>query len=297
MEATRQLAVSTISESSNQKERSSVSVCELRELHERLRTACIPAGKVSEQAAFAVKPPGAAKGKLGQHQESTSSVSTLAPDTGSDLPGLEFGAEPVPKQFGIHMGVEEYNPQGKGTLQREPDIAASAGVAAAWWPPLSALGAARASPKQVPRYRDLAEDFKSAAGADDPVTTLMVRNIPHRYTRHALIVELGGLGFAGAFDFFYLPLDKESMFNLGYAFVNFINESLADSALKLIAGYKFKLYRKRGGNRSAAVSVAHIQGLERNMQHYKDSAVLAANSKQRCPVVVASLCNMLGGET
>ena len=54
-----------------------------------------------------------------------------------------------------------------------------------------------------------------------PVTTLMIRNIPNRYTQKDLIQEVDALGFAGTYDFFYLPIDKSTESNVGYAFLNF----------------------------------------------------------------------------
>merc|ERR1711865_708565 len=51
-------------------------------------------------------------------------------------------------------------------------------------------------------------------------TTIMVRNIPNRYTREGLIEDLQE--FRGKFDFFYLPMDLSAHSNVGYAFINFV---------------------------------------------------------------------------
>lgn len=335
-------------ESSSENERSSVSICELRELQERLRTACLPTGRVSDVEAFVVKPPAAAKGKPLHCLQSTNSISTIAPDTGSgdaeddrtvapkkialmrrmrmvcpsgpvnstafttesldpmwittgmnvgstgsvntmasiepfDLPGLPFVTEPEPKHIEIKMGMEAYDGQGEGALQQEGTTAVTTGVATSSQrlPLPPGLGTARASPERVPRYRDLAEVCKrtmscGGAGAADPVTTLLVRNIPRKYTRHDIIMELKDLGFAGTFDFLHLPLDKKPMHNLGYAFVNFIDKSFANSAMQLIPGHEFKLYRKRCFRKFAGVSLSSTQALERSMQRHGDSAVNAA---------------------
>merc|ERR1719253_2024567 len=48
----------------------------------------------------------------------------------------------------------------------------------------------------VPKNVDLAEEFKNS-NQTRPPTTLMIRNIPNRYTQNELILELEALGFAG----------------------------------------------------------------------------------------------------
>lgn len=51
-------------------------------------------------------------------------------------------------------------------------------------------------------------------------TTVMLRNLPNNYTRDMLLTLLDDKGFAGRFDFVYLPMDFCRDANLGYAFVN-----------------------------------------------------------------------------
>jgi RNA recognition motif-containing protein len=79
--------------------------------------------------------------------------------------------------------------------------------------------------------------------------------------------ELDHLGFAGCFNFLYLPIDSATKNNVGYAFVNFNDEKTADDCLNNMSGYFFKgqPYNRR---RAAIVSVAHLQGLEANLEHY-----------------------------
>lgn len=141
----------------------------------------------------------------------------------------------------------------------------------------------------VPRSVNLQEEYANNPTANSgPITTLMIRNLPNRYTQRELITELEGLGFTGAFDFLYIPLDKGTMSNVGYAFVNFVEPSWAEKCMQVFQNYRFKRHRKVSG-KIAAVSPAHIQGLEGNLKHYENAAVNTAKLKQRRPVVMANI--------
>lgn len=146
----------------------------------------------------------------------------------------------------------------------------------------------------VPKNLDLAQEFhdKQQQGHERAPTTLMIRNIPNRYTQNELILELEALGFASTFDFLYVPLDKGTMSNVGYAFVNFVDPSWATKCMEAFHGYHFKRHRKVSG-KIAAVSIAHIQGLEANLAHYKNAAVNTAKMKQRRPLVMANISRSL----
>ena len=55
---------------------------------------------------------------------------------------------------------------------------------------------------------------------EDARTTVMIKNIPNKYSQRNLL-ELIDVGYGGAYDFFYLPIDFKNKCNLGYAFINF----------------------------------------------------------------------------
>jgi len=140
----------------------------------------------------------------------------------------------------------------------------------------------------VPKTINLEEEYGKKADKEAAPTTLMIRNIPNHFTQKQLIAELESLGFNGSFDFLYIPLDKGTMSNVGYAFVNFVTPEWAAKCMETFQDYRFKRHRK-----VAATSIAHLQGLEANLAHYENSAVSSAKLKQRRPVVMANISNQL----
>lgn len=158
------------------------------------------------------------------------------------------------------------------------------------------LNGLRLSPKesrhsQVPKPVDLAAEF---AKNDRAITTIMIRNIPNRYSQRELINELKALGLGGTFDFLYVPLDLGTMFNVGYAFVNFTSSQGAAKCMETLQNHRFRRHRQAG--KVAAVSIAHIQGLDANLKHYEKSAVNTARLRQRRPVVMANICDSIADD-
>jgi hypothetical protein len=60
-------------------------------------------------------------------------------------------------------------------------------------------------------------------GMPTAATTLMVRNIPQRYTQLEFMQDLVAQGFEKYIDFLYLPTDSRGNQNVGYAFANFVS--------------------------------------------------------------------------
>lgn len=126
--------------------------------------------------------------------------------------------------------------------------------------------------KDVPRRLDFESisECKPSSGSRELPTTLMIRNIPNRYTQQDLLVELEELGFAGLIDFLYMPRDKAAKASIGYAFVNFADGPSAQGCREVLSCHHFS---RVGRSREALVSVAHLQGLEANRAHYEQSCV------------------------
>lgn len=111
-------------------------------------------------------------------------------------------------------------------------------------------------------------------GADDLATTLMVRNLPCRCTMDDILTDVHGLGFEGTYDFFYLPQDRRRKSNLGYAFINFKDPADAVDFQAQFQGRSFSAKGRNGQSQKVCeVTFAAIQGLERNREHFRKTAV------------------------
>jgi len=107
----------------------------------------------------------------------------------------------------------------------------------------------------------------SAAAASGQPTTVMLRNIPNQYSREKLCKRLDSQGFEGVYDFLYLPIDRNSERNMGYAFINFRSQNACTEfarcfsgklASECLPGYK--------SNKVCEVRVAEVQGQQANLE-------------------------------
>mmetsp|Transcript_72274 Transcript_72274/g.127740 ORF Transcript_72274/g.127740 Transcript_72274/m.127740 type:complete len:366 (+) Transcript_72274:96-1193(+) len=272
------------------------SVDELRQLQKRI-------------AATAGRPSTSERPKLSLYKriESNGSVSTMAPDPISDCEeraSVRLGGMPKAWSSGSVSSMaseyeEMHQPASYGKIDQcelrtenalDRERLQADAVSSPWKG--SRVAAARDGTKAefchnlVPKNLNLAEEFSKSA-PQGPPTTMMIRNIPNRYTQRDLMKEMEGLGFGGTYDFFYLPVDKGTLCNVGYAFVNFVDPSHAQRSMEVFKDYVFLKYRKAKG-KIAAVSVAHLQGLEANIRHYENSAVNGAPriKHHRGPIII-----------
>lgn len=137
-------------------------------------------------------------------------------------------------------------------------------------------------PKEVDLHSASAQQHQGGF-CEEKVTTLMLRNIPNKYTQSVLLQEIDNMGFAGTYDFFYLPMDVHNRSNVGYAFINFVEPFDATRCTQAFSNYKFPRYHSK---KICAVSPAHIQGFEKNVQHFKHRAVMNARDNQYRPIVL-----------
>lgn len=103
--------------------------------------------------------------------------------------------------------------------------------------------------------------------------TLMLRNIPNKYTAELLLEELTSRDFMGHIDFLYLPIDFRNTCNLGYAFINFTDEGKAEAFQASFDGVTLPGFRS---NKVCKVSPARVQGYESNVERLRTSPVIRA---------------------
>ena len=60
------------------------------------------------------------------------------------------------------------------------------------------------------------------ASKKDIWTTIMIKNIPNKYEKQELLIEINKK-YKDCYDYFYMPVDVQNQCNLGYAFVNFVH--------------------------------------------------------------------------
>jgi len=103
-------------------------------------------------------------------------------------------------------------------------------------------------------------------------TTVMLRNLPNNYTRHMLLSMMDSEGFAGQYDFVYLPIDFRTHASLGYAFINLVSPSIVPRFWNTFDGYTNWDLPSR---KVCFVSwCGPHQGFEAHVQRYRSSPVM-----------------------
>jgi len=105
-------------------------------------------------------------------------------------------------------------------------------------------------------------------------TTVMLRNIPNKYTREMLIKQLQ-VDFNGLFDFMYLPIDFKNKCNVGYGFINFRNQVACERFIENFHGVDVrKCLPGLNSKKIVEVTPARVQGLIENIRRLKNSPVM-----------------------
>ena len=106
-------------------------------------------------------------------------------------------------------------------------------------------------------------------------TTLMIRNLPTRYSPISLIRVFEDCGFANTFDFFYCPIDFKTSKNQGYCFINFIHSSYANMFGNIFHGTRLGITTS---TKILDVSASRRQGLRENVALFRGSDLLSSFS-------------------
>jgi len=104
-----------------------------------------------------------------------------------------------------------------------------------------------------------------------PHTSVMLRNLPNSYNRKMLMDLLDQEGFAGMYDFIYLPMDFKSHVSLAYVFINFVNADVVMRFWKSFHGFSDWALPS---HKVARVNWSECQGLAAHIERYRDSPVM-----------------------
>lgn len=139
--------------------------------------------------------------------------------------GAKDGKEP--KKRGQRGGKRDKSPDSQdGSANDSPAHSPASRGSSVWGtPPGSPMTRGREGKPPPPKIKP------------EERTTLMMRNLPQNYTRDMLLEDMDSEGFAGQYDFVYLPTDFRSWTGFGYAFVNMVSHEPALRMLRVFPGY------------------------------------------------------------
>ncbi|RHN44628.1 putative RNA recognition motif 2, nucleotide-binding alpha-beta plait domain-containing protein [Medicago truncatula] len=124
-------------------------------------------------------------------------------------------------------------------------------------------------------------DIDCIKRGEDNRTTLMIKNIPNKYTSKMLLAAIDE-HHKGAYDFVYLPIDFRNKCNVGYAFINMTSPSLI---VPFYQGFNGKKWEKFNSEKVASLAYARIQGKAALVAHFQNSSLM--NEDKRCrPILI-----------
>ena len=101
-------------------------------------------------------------------------------------------------------------------------------------------------------------------------TTLMIRNIPLRFTPCTFRDLVDTEGYSGRYDYLYMPMDFRSHRSLGYCFINFYEPKWANDFTCKFAN---RMFPSTNSDKVLAISAATRQGMLANVASFKQSTL------------------------
>jgi len=133
----------------------------------------------------------------------------------------------------------------------------------------------------TPSRKDARTRRRQDLGSLSDDVTLMLRNIPNKYTQEQLLADLDM--YRKAIDFLYLPTDFKNTCNLGYAFLNFRDGEVAEAFAAAHNGER--LPRFPLSPKVLSVQCARVQGVQANIERFRDSSVMGVQVEAMKPML------------
>ncbi|KAF9589730.1 hypothetical protein IFM89_028639 [Coptis chinensis] len=132
------------------------------------------------------------------------------------------------------------------------------------------------SVSQVDSKKQYQLDLDKIVSGEDTRTTLMIKNIPNKYTSKMLLAAIDE-NHRGTYDFLYLPIDFKNKCNVGYAFINMVSPS---HIIPFYQAFNGKKWEKFNSEKVASLAYARIQGKAALVTHFQNSSLM--NEDKRC---------------
>ncbi|XP_047313814.1 protein MEI2-like 4 isoform X2 [Impatiens glandulifera] len=132
------------------------------------------------------------------------------------------------------------------------------------------------SSNQIDNKKQFELDIDRILGGEDIRTTLMIKNIPNKYTSKMLLAAIDDR-HRGTYDFLYLPIDFKNKCNVGYAFINMIDPSMI---IPFYQAFNGKKWEKFNSEKVASLAYGRIQGKPALIAHFQNSSLM--NEDKRC---------------
>ena len=117
---------------------------------------------------------------------------------------------------------------------------------------------------------------------EDNRTTLMIKNIPNKYTISSFLEEIN-IYFKHTYDVFYLPIDYVNKCNLGFAFINFVEPLHIILFYELYRGKKWKKFKS---DKICELLYAKFQNKKELISHFEKGKVLFYDSAEKRPLIL-----------
>lgn len=119
---------------------------------------------------------------------------------------------------------------------------------------------------------------------DPSVTTMMIQNLPDSVNQRELANSLDKNGFAGGYDFLYLPTDFGSGTSHGYAFVNFYVRGAPQKLMDLWD--RQRPWGRTSMSKALRIMPAVLQGLDANVARWNSAKMRRVRNPDHRPMVM-----------
>ena len=127
---------------------------------------------------------------------------------------------------------------------------------------------------------ELNVDIKKVLSLEDRRTTIMIKNIPNKFTKESLL-NIIDKDFKIAYDIFILPTDVASYKNFGYSFINFTSSYYIPYFYYLFNGKKWS---STNSLKICEITYSKIQGRNNLLSHYANKIVFRNDEAKKYSV-------------